>query len=174
MLRVSGPLVEVDGLAGVAMSELVALGPEPLPGEVVAIRGRGRVGPGLRVHRRPRASGDPVAALGRPLSARLGPGLLGGVFDGLLRPLATAPTWLVPGAPRDRAHRRVGLVARVVAEGDRGDRGSVLGTVPGAGGIEHRVLVPPGVAGTVERARAGRACGPDDVVATVGGRRRPR
>ena len=55
---------------------------------------------GLRVHRRVgrRGPGDP---LGRPLSARLGPDLLGGVFDGLLRPLAGAPGWSpVPTRPR--------------------------------------------------------------------------
>ena len=34
--------------------------------------------------------GQPVAATGRPLSARLAPDLLGQVFDGLLRPLSTA------------------------------------------------------------------------------------
>jgi len=38
VLRVSGPLVEADGLEDVAMSELVSLGQLSLPGEVVAIR----------------------------------------------------------------------------------------------------------------------------------------
>jgi len=35
--RVSGPLVEVDGLGDVAMSELVEIGDLRLPGEVVTI-----------------------------------------------------------------------------------------------------------------------------------------
>ena len=39
VVRVSGPLVEIEGLADVAMSELVGLGGHSLPGEVVAIRG---------------------------------------------------------------------------------------------------------------------------------------
>ena len=37
--RVNGPLVEVEGLAGAAMSDVVQLGERGLPGEVVAIRG---------------------------------------------------------------------------------------------------------------------------------------
>ena len=66
------------------------------------------------------AVGDPAAPLGRPLSARLGPWLLGGVFDGLLRPLGTradlagarrrpaaapTPTWAVAARPSRRARR---------------------------------------------------------------------
>ena len=37
VLRVSGPLVEVTGLVDVAMSELVELGVQHLPGEIVSI-----------------------------------------------------------------------------------------------------------------------------------------
>ena len=61
------------GSAGVAMSELVALGERRLPGEVVAIRGHRRHRAGLRVHRRPGARGSGRALAAQPLSARLGP-----------------------------------------------------------------------------------------------------
>ena len=168
VLRVSGPLVEADGLDGVAMSELVSLGPLSLPGEVVAIRGRltsiqcYEYTGGLGV-------GAPVVPLGRPLSARLGPGLLGGVFDGLLRPLDTAPTWFSPAATRPGPGGGWDW-SPLVADGVAMTEGSLLGTVPGAGGVEHRVLVPPGVHGTVEDLSTERTCGPDDVIATIGGR----
>jgi V/A-type H+/Na+-transporting ATPase subunit A len=94
--RVVGPLVQLDGAASFAMSDVVRLGPAGLPGEVVAIRDDNATiqayeyTGGLR-------PGDPAGSLGEPLSVPLGPGLLGGVFDGLLRPLAGAPTWLAPG-----------------------------------------------------------------------------
>ena len=39
VLRVNGPLVQVGGLPRIAMLDLVELGPERLPGEVMAIRG---------------------------------------------------------------------------------------------------------------------------------------
>lgn len=39
LVRVNGPLLEVEGLAGVAMSELVSLGESGIAGEVVSIRG---------------------------------------------------------------------------------------------------------------------------------------
>jgi V/A-type H+-transporting ATPase subunit A len=167
VLRVSGPLVEAEGLEGVAMSELVSLGEQSLPGEVVAIRGSVtsiqsyEYTGGL-------AAGAKVAAQGRPLSARLGPGLLGGVFDGLLRPLSTAPTWLSPAAHRPGTGAGWDWSPQI-ADGAVVTEGSVLGTVAGAGGVEHRVLVPPGANGVVEGLTGGPTLGPDAVIATVGG-----
>jgi V/A-type H+-transporting ATPase subunit A len=166
VLRVSGPLVEVTGLDGVAMSEVVAVGREELPGEVVAIRDQ-VLSVQAYEYTGGVAAGDPVTALGHPLAARLGPELLGGVFDGLLRPLSGAPTWLTASARRGGG-RTDWDWRPSVAVGDRVEDGTVLGTVP-AGGIEYRVLTPPGVAGTVERLAPAGARGGDDVVAVVGG-----
>lgn len=167
--RVNGPLIEIDGLSSVAMAELVALGRHQLPGEVVAIRDGS-----LTVQAYETTSGlvvgDPAVALGQPLSARLGPDLLGGVFDGLLRPLGDAPTWL---APRP-AHPATDTVTTwswqpTVAEHDPVTEGTVLGILPEVQGVEYRVLVPPGARGPVEGlAPAGRYAG-DDVLATVAG-----
>lgn len=148
LVRVNGPLLEVEGLTGVAMSELVALGERGVPGEVVAIRGQ-TVTVQAYEYTGGLAAGDPVVALGHPLSARLGPDLLGGVFDGLLRPLSGAPTWLVPdGRPREATGTWSWQPG--VTEGAVVTQGAVLGTLPHGGGPEFRVLVPPGVDGRVE------------------------
>jgi V/A-type H+-transporting ATPase subunit A len=167
VLRVDGPLVDVAGLAGVAMSEVVDLGPRALPAEVVAIRGE-RVTVQAYEYTGGLRPGDQAVARGRPLSARLGPGLLGRVFDGLLRPLADAGTWLHPGdrhSGQDR-HWRFVAAARTGATVRQGD---VLGTVVDAGSVEHRVLVPPGVGGVLERL-APDGVRPDTApVACVGG-----
>ena len=167
VLRVSGPLVEAEGLDGVAMSELVELGELRLPGEVVAIRD-GLVTIQAYEYTGGLAAGAPVRAAGRPLSARLGPELLGGVFDGLLRPLGTASVWLAPETQRPRSGR-YWTWKPLVAEGDRISEGAVLGTIADAGAVEYRVLVPPGAGGRVDRLAAGGTCGQDDTVATVAG-----
>ena len=67
------------------MLELVEVGDDRLPGEVVSIREESST---VQVYEytgglRP---GTAVVGHGRPLSVALGPGLLGGVFDGILRP----------------------------------------------------------------------------------------
>ncbi|HET7278452.1 MAG TPA: V-type ATP synthase subunit A [Dermatophilaceae bacterium] len=148
VVRVSGPLVEIEGLERVAMSEMVALGPHRLPGEVVAIRGASVSAQSYEYTGGLRA-GDQVAALGRPLSARLGPHLLGGVFDGLLRPLSGAPVWLAPGGSRGQVDSVLEWAPKV-GLGETVDEGTVLGTLPGPGLIEQRVLVPPRLRGPVE------------------------
>lgn len=142
--RVAGPLVEVEGVPAAAMSELVLLGAGAVPGEVVAIRGdlltvqAYEYTGGL-------APGDPAHAQGRPLSAALGPGLLGGVFDGLLRPLAEAETWLGATAPAHETPRRQRLwrFSPGMKPGDRVAAGRCVGTLAVPGRVEHRVVVPP-------------------------------
>ncbi|HEX6501089.1 MAG TPA: V-type ATP synthase subunit A [Micromonosporaceae bacterium] len=167
MRRVNGPLVEVDGLSGVAMAELVGIGTAGLPAEVVAVRAD-RVTLQAYEYTGGLAPGQPVRALGRPLSARLGPGLLGGIFDGLLRPLGTAPAWLRPGAERAVPDRDW------VFQPDPGpDRpvqpGDQLGVLLDAGPVTHRVLVPPDVGGRLEALAPSGRYRADQPIARVGG-----
>jgi V/A-type H+-transporting ATPase subunit A len=167
VVRVSGPLVEIEGLTDVAMSELVGLGEQGLPGEVVAIRGT-TITVQAYEYTGGLAAGDPAAALGRPLSARLGPELLGGVFDGLLRPLRSAPTWLVPDADR-RDGNTTWTWRPSVAMGATVTEGTVLGTLPDAGCVEYRILVPPGLNGRVDGLAEPGTYLPSDTLATIGG-----
>ena len=144
--RVSGPLVEVEGLDRVAMLDMVELGPQRLPGEVVAIRS-GRVTAQAHEYTGGLKVGDPAVALGYPLSARLGPGLLGRIFDGLLRPLTGQAEWLRAGALAEGEQRSDGSshsVFSAAAEvGATLGPGAIVGTLPSTGGIEHRVLASP-------------------------------
>jgi V/A-type H+/Na+-transporting ATPase subunit A len=165
--RVNGPLVEVDRLAGLAMAELVEIGTARLPAEVVALRD-GRASAQAYEYTGALAPGDPVYALGRPLSARLGPGLTGRVFDGLLRPLTGAATWLAPGAVRVADQRSWFFEPH----GERGltvAAGDLLGTVTDAGPVTHRVLVPPGVAGHLDELRPAGRYRDDEAIALVAG-----
>jgi len=165
--RVNGPLIEVDRLTGLAMAELVEVGADRLPAEVVELRGA-RATAQAYEYTGGLTPGDPVVALGRPLSVRLGPGLTGAVFDGLLRPLSTAGAWLVPGSTRRPAGRRW----RFHPDGDRGryvEPGELLGTVDGAGPLAHRVLVPPGVARHLDELSPTGRYADDDPVAVVAG-----
>ncbi len=166
--RVNGPLVEVTGLTGVAMYDIVELGAQALPGEAVAIKGD-VITVQAYEYTGGLAPGHPARSRGEPLSARLGPHLLGGIFDGLLRPLIGAPAWLEPGfAFRAADGREFDFTPEAEAGAAIGE-GAVLGSVAVADGIGYRVLVPPGVHGTVEKVReAGQVPG-DAVIATVSG-----
>ena len=85
IVAISGPTVTVD-LKGLKLYDMVRVGKAMLIGEVVRLeQGRAVVQVyedtrGLGVH-------EPATGLNRPLTARLGPGLLAGIFDGLQRPM---------------------------------------------------------------------------------------
>jgi V/A-type H+-transporting ATPase subunit A len=167
VVRVNGPLVEVEGLESVAVLDVLEIGALRLAAEVTSVR-PGRVTAqvyeytgGLRV-------GEPARSLREPLAARLGPHLLGGTFDGLLRPLTDLPTWLTPGAVSGRAEKPCRFAAACEA-GTVVAGGAVLGVVSTDAGLEHRVTVPPGVMGPVEWVSGTAEVTADEPVATVGG-----
>jgi V/A-type H+/Na+-transporting ATPase subunit A len=168
VVRVNGPLVEVTGLAGVAMYDIVELGQHQLSGEAVAICGDVTTVQAYE-YTGGLAPGDPARSRGEPLSARLGPHLLGGIFDGLLRPLDGAPAWLEPGHVFTPAEGVEFEFTPQIEPGTVVDQGADLGSVTVPGGIGYRVLVPPGLSGVVGKiCEAGPAPG-DAVIATVSG-----
>ncbi|HET9322375.1 MAG TPA: V-type ATP synthase subunit A [Gaiellaceae bacterium] len=149
VVRVNGPVVEVAGFEGVGMLELVEVGPDRLPGEVIALDGD-RATVQVYEYTGGLEPGAPATAGGAPLSAELGPGLLGGVFDGMLRRLDGAGDRIRAGARLETLspERRWAFVP---ANGlSRAAPGTQLGRVEEAAAAEHRVLCPPGVGGEVE------------------------
>jgi V/A-type H+/Na+-transporting ATPase subunit A len=167
VVRVNGPLVEVSGLAVVAALDVIEVGPSRIPAEIVSIR-EGRLVAeafeytgGLRV-------GDEATTRHRPLSARLGPGLLGGVFDGLLRRLDVGPTWLGPGALTGSPVETWDFAPAPVELGTSLAPGERLGTVMVGGGLEHRVLVPPETSGELTWLAPPGPRNDDDPVARIG------
>jgi V/A-type H+/Na+-transporting ATPase subunit A len=170
IIRVNGPLVEVTGLADVAMSDVVELGTRRLPGEAVAVRGAVTTVQAYD-YTGGLAPGHPARSQGKPLSALLGPHLLGGIFDGLLRPLAGAPAWLEPGATTASGADREFIFTPAVTDGTVVGGGATLGTVPTAGGISYRVLVPPGISGPVSGIRGSGPVPVRGVIAMVGATR---
>lgn len=82
---ISGPTVTVD-LKELRLYDRVYVGHSMLTGEVVRLEQDRAV---VQVYENTRglAIGEPVKGVGMPLTVRLGPGLLSGMFDGLQRPL---------------------------------------------------------------------------------------
>ena len=101
--------------------------------------------------------GEPAIGLGWPLSVELGPGLMGGIFDGVQRPLEKIA--LESG---DYIRRGLSIPALdrtkvweftpnpdLETDAEIGP-GAVLGTVQETASILHRILVPPGISGDLE------------------------
>ena len=102
---VGGPVLRARASGPFGIFEALGVGERRLLGEVIQLRGDELVAQvyedttGLE-------PGMPVVGLGRPLAVTLGPNLLGGIFDGLLRPLAGASDFQIqPGAATRTAAR---------------------------------------------------------------------
>jgi V/A-type H+-transporting ATPase subunit A len=153
VIWVSGPVIRASGGQNLSMYEMVEVGEEHLIGEVIALDGEVAT---LQVYEdtagiRP---GDQVAGQGAPLSVEIGPGLVGQIFDGIQRPLKflqeQSGAFISRGLQVNALRRdRAWSFTPRLKKGDAVAGGEVLGTVPETPAMEHRVLVPPGVAGEI-------------------------
>ena len=146
---ISGPVLRARTRGAFHVNEATLVGHQRLLGEVIRVAGDEVV---IQVYEdttglRP---GDVLTATGSQLSVRLGPGLLGNIFDGLLRPLDRQRTYVEPGiAARD--HGQTFEFKPTVAVGERLAGGAVFGTVSRSDARPQRCLVPPVVQGEVVR-----------------------
>jgi len=146
-VRESLVVIEVDEDTPVVKNEMahICVGDERLKAEVLRIRSR-RADMQVFEDTRGVRVGDRVELSGELLSATLGPGLLGQVFDGLLNPLhglAERYGFFLPrgvALPALDPARKWAFTPKV-GPGRRVPPGGVLGTVP-EGPFQHRILVP--------------------------------
>ncbi|NPV53834.1 MAG: V-type ATP synthase subunit A [Firmicutes bacterium] len=151
--RVSGPIVAAKGVTDARMLELVRVGPQRLMGEIIRLEGNTAI---IQVYENTEGlrPGLEIFGTGELLSVELGPGLVGQIFDGVERPLQLIRGQYgafvtrgidVPSLPPEKKWP----VAILVREGDEVSGGTVIATVQETSSIEHRIMIPPGVAGRV-------------------------
>ena len=153
VVRVNGPIVTVEGLVGVQMYEVVRVGPDRLVGEAIRLDGELAV---VQVYEDTGGlkPGEVVARTGAPLSLKLGPGIIGMVYDGIQRPLKALVerqgTFIARGEhiPPLERERKWHLVP-TVRSGEQVAPGQIVGTVQETPMVVHRVMVPPGVSGAL-------------------------
>jgi V/A-type H+-transporting ATPase subunit A len=165
--RVNGPVVDVVGLDGVAMFDVVAIGEAGLAGEIVSID-RDVATAQVYEYDGGVAPGDRVTSRGEQLSITLGPGLLGHVFDGILRPLEPEVVWLEAGRSDDAPAETTWHFTPAATVGEHLAGGALLGRVTEGKHFEHRVLVPPGVEGILTQLAPESDARADQPIARVG------
>jgi V/A-type H+-transporting ATPase subunit A len=146
---VGGPVVHAATAAPFQLLEAVQVGEQSLPGEVIQLHS-GRIVAQVYDDTTGLRPGDRVLGTGRPLCVRLGPGLLGRIFDGLLRPLdAHGAAFIAPGMALAEASAAVYPFTPSSLAGDPVGPGQVLGRVA-ISGRELPVIVPPDCEGRLE------------------------
>ena len=150
---INGPVVRARGSRHVSMMDLVEVGEEQLVGEVIGLNADIIT---IQVYEETSGMhpGAPVYETGLPLSVELGPGLLRSIFDGVQRPLPLIETesgsFIGRGIHLDSLPRndRWKFTPSLKA-GAKVNGGAILGTVPETPALEHRVMVPPDLQGTL-------------------------
>jgi V/A-type H+-transporting ATPase subunit A len=153
IVRVAGPLVVAKGLANVKMYEMVRVGNLELFGEIIGLDNDLVY---IQVYEETQGigPGEPVYALGEPLSVELGPGIIGQIYDGIQRPLnrlaEISGDFLSRGLsfPALDRNKKWDFEARVKV-GDYVEGGDILGVVQETSALEHRILVPPKLKGKI-------------------------
>ena len=144
---ISGPAVKASGMSAAKMNEVIQVGEEKLVGEVIKLTGDiafvqvYESTSGLR-------PGEPVLGTGQPLSATLGPGMIGSIYDGLQRPLDViakkAGAFITRGVSANSIpFDKEWAFTPSVKKGDEIEGGSILGSVQETPLIQHRILAPP-------------------------------
>jgi V/A-type H+-transporting ATPase subunit A len=156
--RISGPVVLADHMRGSKMYDVVKVGSEELNGEIIRLDGDLAVvqvyedTSGLKV-------GEKVMNTETPLSVELGPGLLSSIYDGIQRPLPElvkrSGSFIsrgisVPGIDKEKKWE----FTATAKTGDQVSGGDIIGTVKEYH-VEHRIMVPPLISGTIKEIQSG-------------------
>jgi len=159
ILSVNGPVVTAQNLSDAKMYDMVKVGTKKLVGEIIGIHNDQVT---IQVYEETAGlqPGEPVETTHEPLSVELGPGLIGNIFDGTQRPLEvilkTSGNFIARGVVAtalDRAKRWD--FKPVVQMGARLQPGDILGEVKESATITQKIMVPPGIAGTVAEIKSG-------------------
>ncbi len=170
VIKVSGPLVVAEGMDNVKMYDVVRVSEERIIGEVIELQ-KDRASIQVYEETTGLGPGEPVYPTGRPLSVELGPGLIESIYDGIQRPLDQIVKQTgdniergveIPGLDRQRQWEFEPRVEKGAEVGP----GDVLGVIQETPTVEHRLMVPAGIEGKVDKIEAGKAR-VEDTVAVI-------
>lgn len=141
---INGPVVIANNARDLTVREMVSVGELKLIGEVISLEGQEATiqvyedTSGLKVN-------EDIIPTGRPLSVRLGPGMLGNMFDGIQRPLKNIMdkngAFIPSGIGFENLDtEKLWDVKIVVKKGDKIKRGDIYATIKETETIEHRLM----------------------------------
>ncbi len=158
--KISGPLVVAEGMTGASMYEVVRVGDLKLVGEIIELKDDKA---SIQVYEETSGlmPGEPVVGTGQQLSVELAPGMIEQFYDGVQRPLegievAAQSPYITRGISVPAISReRKWAFAPKLSLGSKVCAGDVLGVVQETALVEHRILVPYGVNGTLSEIQGG-------------------
>jgi len=160
--KITGPLVVADKMRGCEMYEVIRVGEEGLLGETIRLDGDFAY---IQVYEDTTGlkPGEPVIRTKAPLSVELGPGILKNFYDGVQRPLESIRNKVGDYVKRgvyvdalDRSKKWEFTSSANAEDGKEIVGGDILGEVQETKVIKHKILVPPGLRGTLLELKEGQ------------------
>ena len=153
IIYVNGPVVKANHMEDFMVREMVMVGEKKLIGEIISLeKGLGTIQvyeetSGLRI-------GEKVQGTERPLSLKLGPGIIGNIFDGIERPLSKIYTKGFKFIPEGMGlisidEKKSWDVEIMVKPGNILKPGKIFANVQETSMVVHKIMVPPGIKGKV-------------------------
>ncbi len=151
--RISGPIVYAEGLDACGLYDVVEVGEAKLIGEIIRLKA-GSATIQIYEDNTGMCIGEKVVSQQRPLSVRLGPGLIGTIYDGIQRPLKTMyedmGAFLLPGLRAEPLDvEKKWTFKPTLSEGSAISPGMIIGEVQETSSINHKIMVPPLTKGRV-------------------------
>lgn len=171
IIGVNGPVIKAEGMKGFKMREMVTVGSKKLIGEIIileedfaTIQVYEETG-GLKI-------GEKVISTGNPLSLKLGPGLLGSIFDGIERPLEkineNSDGFIPEGIGLISIdEEKLWEVKVTVNIGDELEAGQVYAEIQETPSITHKLMVPPDLQGKVKDIKPNGKYNIEEVIVTL-------
>ncbi|MBS3749055.1 MAG: ATP synthase subunit A [Candidatus Thermoplasmatota archaeon] len=152
--RISGPVIEADGMKGAKMYDVVRVGKENLIGEIIRLN---REVATIQVYEDTNGlkPGEIVKSTDNPLSVALGPGLLTNIYDGIQRPLPTifnqTGDFIRRGVEANALDQeKKWKFTPTIKNGEQVTGGDIIGTVEETSIVTHKIMIPPKVSGTLK------------------------
>ena len=170
IVKVSGPLVIAEGMRDANMFDVVRVSEHKLIGEIIEMHGD-RASIQVYEETAGLGPGEPVVSTGEPLSVELGPGLIEKIFDGIQRPLVEIRELVGSNIIRGIEVKALNRNKKwnfqpVVTPGTFVIAGDIIGKVQETIVVEHRIMIPFGIKGSIEEIFTGEFT-VDEVVAKV-------
>ena len=153
IIYINGPVIKGSQMEEFKMREMVLVGEDKLIAEVISIDDA--IGT-IQVYEETEGIelGETVYGLGVPLSLKLGPGLIGSIFDGIGRPLERIDHMSADFIPNGIGLLSIDLekkwdVSFKATLNDTLSSGEIYATISESGLVEHRLMMPPNLNGTV-------------------------
>jgi V/A-type H+-transporting ATPase subunit A len=159
IVQIKGTVIMGKGIDDVKIGEIAEVGDEGLIGEVIQVIGNEFA---VQVYENTSGlkPGEKIIVTGKMLVVELGPGLIGGVFDGVDRPLDELYSSMGPFVGRgirvNPLNRKKKWHFKPRLEiGSEVSAGDIIGEVEETSMVVHKIMVPPGLGGKLLELREG-------------------